>query len=63
MSTVAFANKLRAEIEADLTSVEQGILSGAKDWDEYRLMVGKRHGLKQALAALDDITRKFDAQD
>jgi hypothetical protein len=63
MSTIAFANKLRAEIEADLTSIEQGILSGAKDWDEYRFMVGRRHGLKQALAALEDTTRKFDAQD
>lgn len=63
MSTVAFANKLRMEMEADLASIEQGILAGAKDWEEYRLMVGKRHGLKQALAILDDVTRRFDAQD
>jgi hypothetical protein len=50
-------------MEADLASIEQGILAGAKDWEEYKFMVGKRHGLKQALALLDDVTRRFDAQD
>lgn len=64
MSVVAFARVLREELEEDLKSVEAGILGGISDHDSYRQAVGKRHGLMQALASLDDTVKRFDqAQD
>lgn len=60
MSTVAFARILRDELETDLKTIEQGILGGAKDFEEYRFMTGKRWGLIQALAALDETMKRFD---
>jgi hypothetical protein len=44
-------------------SVESGILNGAKSWDEYLSLVGKRRGLIQALASIDETTSRFDDQD
>lgn len=64
MSVVAFARLMREELEEDLKSVEAGILGGLADHDHYRQAVGKRHGLMQALAILDDTIKRFDqAQD
>lgn len=64
MSVVAFARLMREKLEEDLSSVESGILNGIADYEQYRQAVGKRHGLMQALATLDDTVKRFDqAQD
>lgn len=58
---VSFAHNLRAEFQEELDSVERGILSGAaKDFEEYRHLVGKKLGLEKSLALLDDAVRRFD---
>jgi len=62
MSTVAFARLVREELETDLTSVDAGIMQGVESWDQYQYALGKRRGLQQAIAAIDDVTRRFDEQ-
>lgn len=63
MSVVALARVLRESLQETLASVESGILGGVSTWDEYRGLVGKRQGIMQALATLDEEVRRFDEQD
>lgn len=58
---VSFAQNLRAELKEELDSIEGGILSGAaKNFEEYRHLVGKKLGIETSLAILDDAVRRFD---
>ena len=44
--------------------VEQSILSGmAKDWSDYRFLVGKLAALKQEVQELTDLLRKTELED
>ena len=58
---VAFARLLREELAQEKMDTESGLLRGVKDWDEYNRLVGKRQGIEAALGALDETSRKFDA--
>lgn len=61
MSTVAFARLVREELADDLSSAEAAMLSGGiKSFEEYQHIAGKRQGLLQAIAVVDDVTRRFD---
>lgn len=62
MSVVALARLVRDELVESQKSVEQGILQGVQSWDEYQSAVGKRRGLMQAQAILDDTVKRFDEQ-
>lgn len=57
---VAYARALRADLDDQLQRLDQGIVAGASDWVEYREMLGQRRGLLKALAAIDEISRRFD---
>ena len=44
--------------------VEQSILSGmAKDWSDYRFLVGKLAALNQEVQELTDLLRKTELED
>lgn len=60
MSAIALARLVREELIESQKSVEQGILQGVQSWDEYQTATGKRRGLMQAQAILDDVIRRFD---
>jgi len=60
MSTVAFARISRDVMEEELQSVETGMLNGVTTWEAYQYALGKRRGLMQAIAVIDETTRKFD---
>ena len=57
---VAFVRIVREELEDELRTAEEGILNGPQDIDEYRRLVGKRQGLKSALAIIDETVKRFD---
>jgi len=63
MSVIAFARVAREELQQTLESVEAGILGGAKSWDEYQRLCGKRQGLQQALSILDEELSRMESQD
>ena len=64
MSVVAYARIARQELKETLESVESAMLSGGiKDFIEYQHIAGKRQGLLQALAILDETSKRFDQQD
>ena len=63
MSVVALARVLRTEFERMQQITETGLLNGVKDKDEYWLLVGRRQGVMQARAILDEEAQRFDAQD
>jgi len=63
MSVVALARVVRDELLEELQVLEQGILQGVQDRDQYWALVGRRQGLKQALGILDDQAKRFDQQD
>lgn len=63
MSVVALARVTRDALKEALASTETGLLGGAKTWDEYQRLAGKRQGLQQALNILDDEVQRFDTQD
>ena len=58
---VAFARLVREELKESLDQIERAILAGdAKDHEEYRYLTGKRQGLQQAIAIIDDTSKRFD---
>lgn len=60
---IGFTHRVRADIKEEIDSIVAGILNGgAKNFEEYRHMVGKKLGLETALAILDDAVRSFDEQ-
>jgi hypothetical protein len=42
-----FFTYYKKELIARQTAVEQAILQGVSDWDEYKYLTGKLHALKQ----------------
>jgi hypothetical protein len=40
--------------------VKQAILSGVKNWDEYRYLTGKLHALEQEQQELTDLLNKTE---
>lgn len=60
---VAFARMMRNSLEEQLDSVDRGLLGGnLKDFGEYQRLSGKRQGIVEALALVDEVTSKFDNQ-
>ena len=58
---VAYARIVRQELQEAIQQLEQAILAGdAKDLQEYRYLTGKRQGLQQAIAIIDDTSKRFD---
>jgi hypothetical protein len=58
---VAFARLVRQDLEEALQSLDRALLAGdAKSFEEYRYLTGKRQGLQQALAIIDDTSKRFD---
>jgi hypothetical protein len=43
--------------------VKQAILSGVKNWDEYRYLTGKLHALEQEQQELTDLLNKTELED
>lgn len=62
MSVAAFVRVTVKDLKEDLDSVERGILDGVKTFDEYLSLVGKRKGLLQAIAVIDDTAAKFEQE-
>ena len=62
MSAVALARLMHEALAGDQQILEQGILQGVQSWVEYLATTGKRRGLMQAQAILDDVVRRFDEQ-
>jgi hypothetical protein len=42
---------------------KDAICNGVKDWDEYRYMTGKLHGLQEAEQELLDLLKKMELDD
>ena len=58
---VAFARLVRQALDEELKQTEQAMLAGnVKTFEEYRYTAGKRQGLLQALAIIDDTSKRFD---
>jgi len=62
MSAVAMARLVREELDDSLKMVETGLIHGADSWDAYQFALGTRRGLLQAIAAVDEVTKRFDEQ-
>ena len=45
------------------TAVEQAILQGVANWDEYRYLTGKLHALEQEVQELTDLLKKTELED
>ena len=45
------------------TAVEQAILQGVPNWDEYKYLTGKLHALQQEVQELTDLLRKTELED
>jgi hypothetical protein len=44
-------------------AVEQAILQGVSDWNEYRYLTGKLHALQQEVQELTDLLKKQELDD
>ena len=53
-----FFTYYKKELIARQTAVEQAILQGVSDWDEYRYLTGKLHALQQEVQELTDLLKK-----
>ena len=53
----------KKQLIARQEQVKQAILSGVKNWDEYRYLTGKLHALEQEQQELTDLLNKTDLED
>jgi hypothetical protein len=58
-----FFTYYKKELISRQSTVEQAILQGVSDWDEYRYLTGKLHALKQEVQELTDLLRKTELED
>ena len=58
-----FFTYYKKELIGRQTVVEQAILQGVSNWDEYRYLTGKLHALKQEAQELTDLLRKTELED
>ena len=58
-----FFTYYKKELISRQTVVEQVILQGVSNWDEYRYLTGKLHALKQEVQELTDLLRKTELED
>ena len=58
-----FFTYYKKELISRQTAVEQAILQGVANWDEYRYLTGKLHALKQEVQELTDLLRKTELED
>ena len=53
----------KKQLIARQEQVKQAILSGVKNWDEYRYLTGKLHALEQEQQELTDLLKKTELED
>ena len=58
-----FFTYYKKELISRQTVVEQAILQGVSNWDEYRYLTGKLDALKQEEQELTDLLRKTELED
>ena len=58
-----FFTYYKKELISRQTAVEQAILQGARNWDEYKYLTGKSDALKQEVQELTDLLRKTELED
>ena len=58
-----FFTYYKKELIARQTAVEQAILQGVSDWNEYRYLTGKLHALQQEVQELTDLLKKQELSD
>ena len=58
-----FFTYYKKELISRQTVVEQAILQGVSNWDEYRYLTGKLHALKKEVQELTDLLRKTELED
>ena len=58
-----FFTYYKKELIARQTAVEQAILQGVANWDEYRYLTGKLHALEQEVQELTDLLKKTELED
>ena len=58
-----FFTHYKKQLIARQEQVEQAILQGVPNWDEYKYLTGKLHALKQEVQELTDLLRKTELED
>jgi NTP pyrophosphatase (non-canonical NTP hydrolase) len=58
-----FFTYYKKELIARQRVVEEAILRGAQNWDEYRYLTGKLDALKQEVQELTDLLKKQERSD
>ena len=58
-----FFTYYKKELIARQATVEQAILQGVSDWNEYRYLTGKLHALQQEVQELTDLLKKQELDD
>tara|TARA_R110000772_G_scaffold190815_1_gene301646 strand:+ start:676 stop:870 length:195 start_codon:yes stop_codon:yes gene_type:complete len=58
-----FFTYYKKELIARQSAVEEAILRGAQNWDEYRYLTGKLDALKQEVQELTDLLKKQELAD
>ncbi len=58
-----FFTYYKKELISRQTVVEQAILQGVSNWDEYKYLTGKLDALKQEVQELTDLLRKTELYD
>ena len=54
---------LKKELKARQEVTKEAICNNVKDWDTYRFMTGKLHGLREAEQELLDLLKKMERDD
>ena len=58
-----FFTYYKKELISRQVTVEQAILQGVPNWDEYKYLTGKLHALQQEVQELTDLLKKTVLED
>ena len=63
MDIIKFVDHFRKSLKVKQNDISLYLTSGVKDWEEYKLMVGKYHAYTEMLSEVNSLLKRMEYDD
>ena len=63
MDIIKFVDHFRKSLKVKQNDISLYLTSGVKDWEEYKLMVGKYHAYNEMLSEVNSLLKRMEYDD
>ena len=63
MDIIKIVDVLRKNLKVKQNDISLYLTSGVKDWEEYKLMIGKYHAYKEILNEINSLLKRMEHDD